>query len=364
MKYFVISLFLISFVGFSPQAFSAGENFFYGTATFERLPTTIISNTPAEFEIKFQYTAGSYVLENLTLIIEVSPESAKSKVHFDVEPVSVYQNDIARIPVTMTVDPSIEHEKIFLSISYVGIDLHDVPFKSSWSDSIIFDIDHACSEPSDYIRGGPCGFQSSVDGKDISSSQGIWGGFTEIPKLPSPLKQFKSGIPVDEISCKENLQLMVKASNENPACVKPETAEKLIERGWGSKLETMQDSKTPIESLDKNYILQVNDNIFEIRYSIIGSLLQEIVADINAKALIVNVEGLDNGHMVIEIPRNLIDARNWPDGKSGEDVDFFVLVDGSEVDFEETRSTSARTLTIPLKNGSSQIEIIGTIGHP
>jgi hypothetical protein len=365
MKYFGISLFLISFVGFIiPQAFSAEENFFYGTATFERLSSTIVSNTPTEFEIKFHYTAGSYALKSLTPVIEVNPEGARSKVHFDIKPVNAYQNDIVRIPVTITVDPSIEYEKIFLSISYAGIGLHNVPFKSSWSDSIIFDVDHACSKPSDFIRGAPCGFHSSVDGKDSDSPQGIWGGFVEIPKLSPPLQQFKSRTPIEEILCKENLQLMVKTSNGNPACVRQETMQKLIERGWGTKLETTQDSKTSTKSLDKNYTLQINDNIFEIRYSIIGSLLQEIIVDIDAKSLIVNVEGLDNGHMVIEIPRKLIDARVGPDGKSGEDVDFFVLVDGSEVDFEENSSTDTRTLTIPLKNGSSQIEIIGTIGHP
>lgn len=53
----------------------------------------------------------------------------------------------------------------------------------------------------------------------------------------SPLKQFKSGIPIEEIKCKEGLELIFKSSNRNPACVKPETAIKLVERGWAeSKL--------------------------------------------------------------------------------------------------------------------------------
>lgn len=183
-------------------------------------------------------------------------------------------------------------------------------------------------------------------------------------KIASPLKQFKSGISVDEVQCKEGLQLITKASNGNPACVKQEAMQKLIERGWGSKLETTPDSKTPTALLDKKYTARVNEDVFEIRYSIIGSLLQEIIVDPYSKSLVINVEGLDDGHMVIEIPRKLIDARNGSDGKSGGDVDFFVLVDGSEVNFEEISSTVARTLTIPLTNGSSQIEIIGTIGNP
>ena len=47
----------------------------------------------------------------------------------------------------------------------------------------------------------------------------------------SPLKQFKSGIEIDDIQCKESLTLLTKHDG-SPACVKPETAEKLIQRGW------------------------------------------------------------------------------------------------------------------------------------
>jgi hypothetical protein len=50
--------------------------------------------------------------------------------------------------------------------------------------------------------------------------------------IAPPLKQFKAGFPNDTIECKENLVLIIKASNGNPACVKPETKEKLIQRGW------------------------------------------------------------------------------------------------------------------------------------
>ena len=47
----------------------------------------------------------------------------------------------------------------------------------------------------------------------------------------SPLKQFKSGITIENIKCKENLQLILK-NNGSPACVKQESFSKLLERGW------------------------------------------------------------------------------------------------------------------------------------
>lgn len=60
------------------------------------------------------------------------------------------------------------------------------------------------------------------------------GGIDDSPyyQLLSPLKQLKSGITVDEIQCKEELHLAIKTSNGNPICIKPETRQKLIERGW------------------------------------------------------------------------------------------------------------------------------------
>lgn len=50
----------------------------------------------------------------------------------------------------------------------------------------------------------------------------------------SPLKQFKSGIPIDKIQCKEGLQLVFKYTNDASVCVTYPTGVKLIERGWGT----------------------------------------------------------------------------------------------------------------------------------
>ena len=46
------------------------------------------------------------------------------------------------------------------------------------------------------------------------------------------------------------------------------------------------------------------------------------------------------------------------------DDTFFVLVDGEEVDFDETITSSDRTLTIPFLYGDTEIEIIGTWAIP
>lgn len=52
--------------------------------------------------------------------------------------------------------------------------------------------------------------------------------------FPSPSKQLDEGIPVEQVKCKENLVLMKKISNNNLICLKPETTQKLLERGWAA----------------------------------------------------------------------------------------------------------------------------------
>lgn len=61
-----------------------------------------------------------------------------------------------------------------------------------------------------------------------------FGGVKVIDYVAPPLKQSKSGIPFNEIQCKEGLELILKSSDGSPGCVKPETKQKLIERGWAS----------------------------------------------------------------------------------------------------------------------------------
>ena len=48
----------------------------------------------------------------------------------------------------------------------------------------------------------------------------------------TPLGQYKLGIPLDQIVCREGLELIIKSSNWHPACVKSENVKKLVSKGW------------------------------------------------------------------------------------------------------------------------------------
>ena len=53
-----------------------------------------------------------------------------------------------------------------------------------------------------------------------------------IAYFPPPLKQISDGVDPANVTCTEGLELVLKKSNGNPACLKPSSVAKLIERGW------------------------------------------------------------------------------------------------------------------------------------
>lgn len=49
-----------------------------------------------------------------------------------------------------------------------------------------------------------------------------------------PLKQIKNeGVSFDDVTCPHGMTLMKKSFDDSPACVMPNTAQKLVNRGWG-----------------------------------------------------------------------------------------------------------------------------------
>lgn len=123
---------------FTPNAFSTES--FHGTSSFENVPSEFSRHFPSTFDIKLQYTVGPWGLDEVVPIIEVFPENAASDVNLDFESISLYKNSIGRIPVTITLDPTIDYDKIFLSVSFEGTNSKMNKFKSGWADSLILSI--------------------------------------------------------------------------------------------------------------------------------------------------------------------------------------------------------------------------------
>jgi predicted secreted protein with PEFG-CTERM motif len=96
-----------------------------------------------------------------------------------------------------------------------------------------------------------------------------------------------------------------------------------------------------------------------IGYEITGGKLLSIIPDVDANSLIISIDATDDGSLTLTIPRSVMDATI-----NGGDDDFFVLIDGEEVDFDEITTSTDRTLTIAFPAGAEEIEIIGTFVVP
>ena len=105
--------------------------------------------------------------------------------------------------------------------------------------------------------------------------------------------------------------------------------------------------------------ITVQDSTDLISYEITNAKLINAIPDMDAISLLVYIETTDDGSITLTIPRSVLDA-TINDG----DDEFFVLVDGEEVDFEEIKTSTDRILTIKFYAGTEQIEIIGTFVIP
>jgi hypothetical protein len=62
-----------------------------------------------------------------------------------------------------------------------------------------------------------------------------------------PIKQMNVGIGSLDVSCKADFQLVLKTTNNLPACVSPSTANELVKRGWALSPDAMMKEKLMFE---------------------------------------------------------------------------------------------------------------------
>jgi len=101
--------------------------------------------------------------------------------------------------------------------------------------------------------------------------------------------------------------------------------------------------------------VSISETNFMIEFHITDGNLISITPDVDANSLIIAIDATDDGQLTITLPRELIDAKI-----GDKDDDFLVLVDRKEMYFDETTTSTDRTLVILFPAGAEEIEIIGT----
>jgi len=109
----------------------------------------------------------------------------------------------------------------------------------------------------------------------------------------------------------------------------------------------------PISGTQNSNVIEGTE--YKISSVVTGGQVLSITADPDAASLIFDIATTSDGEITITLPRELIDAKI-----GSEDDIFFVLAEGEEVSFSESKTSTHRYVTIPFVHGTEQIEIIGT----
>src|SRR5437867_174158 len=117
----------------------------------------------------------------------------------------------------------------------------------------------------------------------VPNSAGVWDfkimpadvNFGPSASAEPPLKLFKLGMAVTDIKCKQDFQLVIKSEDNSPACVKLQTAEKLVARGWGYK--SLSDIYT--RNADPNILSQFQSEIISSQKAI--QIVQDYIKEKN-----------------------------------------------------------------------------------
>ena len=136
-------------------------------------------------------------------------------------------------------------------------------------------------------------------------------------------------------------------------------ANNMVDETINETINETIDTPVVIDSIVTATTVTVQDSTDLVSYEITNAKLINVIPDLDAVSLLIYIQTTDDGSITLTIPRSVLDATI----KNGDD-EFFVLVDGEEVDFEEITTDIDRTLTVPFNAGTEQIEIIGTFVIP
>jgi hypothetical protein len=78
---------------------------------------------------------------------------------------------------------------------------------------------------------------------------------------------------------------------------------------------------------------------YPVNYNITGATVNDISIDTNETSLVISLQTTSDGNLTITMPGSLIDAK-----AGANDDQFFVLVDGADTDFQESKTDVDRTL--------------------
>lgn len=105
------------------------------------------------------------------------------------------------------------------------------------------------------------------------------------------------------------------------------------------------------------FSMDAGSRVFSVGYSITNAAVRDMVMDSDCLCLTVTLDTQNDGILVVDLPRGLVDSKI----SNGGDDSFIILMDGIEIPYEKISSDSqSRTIRMEFTKNASEIEIIGT----
>ncbi|QLH07132.1 hypothetical protein [Nitrosopumilus ureiphilus] len=198
-------------------------------------------NYPSFIQSESFSTDEAHVGENITITGKIQNRFAYDiyifpdvYVHDDTDSSSSGYSELLSNPLYFNVNSTFSNSTIIRPNEIVNFKITLTPLQSG-TYHIHSSTNPSSIDPRQWKESGPS-FLGPGKTIVIHDKTNSMNNMFESNNVNSPLKQYKSGIAINEIQCQDNLVLIQKHDG-SPACVKPETKQKLIERGWGESSE-------------------------------------------------------------------------------------------------------------------------------
>jgi hypothetical protein len=118
-----------------------------------------------------------------------------------------------------------------------------------------------------------------------------------------------------------------------------------------------QGNNTQAQGNNNTIDVEIDGKSYPLTYNITGGEVSNITAMKNNATLLVDMVTNDDGTLVLELPRNIMDSKN----PQNEDEDYILFADSIRTEADQiVTNDTVRTLSVDFDNGVEQIEIAGT----
>ena len=187
-----------------------------------------------------------------------------------------------------------------------------------------------------------------------------------IPGMPATLQIFfeKNLIQVSQVKVSQDGKFTDTFTAAGPQWKNEGTVVIKADYGGAATELNIEFFKNTSGEYTSNYEVKIPDGgTFDVPYTMKGGIISAMNVNQKNLSLVINIATSSDGNLNINLPREGIDSL----GNNGQDIDFIVLMyeGNSEIPIQtDVRKIEAgnefRSIDIPVKNGDSKIEIVGT----